>query len=158
AWIVIGVIAGGLAALVWRVFRPERRRTVGGADARGAWDPRWNRLVLCYGGFGVGYIIPATFLPVMGKHVIRHPAGFGWAWALFGVAAAVSAVSLAALPRTTNRRAWIVGHLVMASGIALPVIWPGLAAIMLAALAVGGTFMIITMAGLQEARAAGGVH
>lgn len=161
AWIVVGVISAGLSALVWRAFRPERRRTIGSVDARqgrAPWNPRWNRLVLCYGAFGFGYIIPATFLPVMAKQVIRHPTVFGWSWPLFGAAAAVSAVSLAALPRTTNRRAWIVGHLVMASGIALPAIWPGLVAIMLAALAVGGTFMIVTMVGLQEARAAGGVH
>jgi uncharacterized MFS-type transporter YbfB len=58
----------------------------------------------------------------------------------------------------TNRRACSAGHLVMAVGIALPVIRPGIVAIMLAALAVGGTFMIITMVGLQEAREAGGPH
>ena len=94
----------------------------------------------------------------MAKEVIRDPAVFGWSWPVFGAAAAVSAVALGLLPRTTNRRAWIVGHLVMACGIALPAIWPGILAIMVAALAVGGTFMVITMVGLQEAREAGGAH
>jgi len=46
----------------------------------------------------------------------------------------------------------------MACGIALPAIWPGVLAIMVAALAVGGTFMVVTMVGLQEAREAGGAH
>lgn len=40
----------------------------------------------------------------------------------------------------------------MAIGVGLPVIWPGLTAILIAALLVGGTFMVVTMAGLREAR------
>jgi len=46
----------------------------------------------------------------------------------------------------------------MAFGVALPIVWSGIAPIMLAALFVGGTFMVITMAGLQEARAIGGAQ
>ena len=161
AWRVIGLLALVLSAGIWRAFGAGEGRTsreTGASGRSSAWDRRWTRLVLCYGAFGFGYIIPATFLPLMAKQVIRDPAVFGWSWPVFGAAAAVSAVALAILPRTTNRRAWITGHLVMALGIALPVLWPGIIAIVLAALAVGGTFMIITMVGLQEARDAGGVH
>jgi MFS family permease len=159
AWIVIGAIALVLAASIWAAFGVGDRQPSRDADAyrrSRAWGRGWTRLVLCYGAFGFGYIIPATFLPLMAKQVIRNPAVFGWSWPVFGAAAAVSAVALGLLPRTTNRRAWIVGHLLMACGIALPAIWPGILAIMVAALAVGGTFMVITMVGLQEAREAGG--
>jgi MFS family permease len=161
AWIVLGIVAVALSAGIWRAFGaggPRAARAAPADLARGAWDPRWTRLVVCYGAFGFGYIIPATFLPVMAKQVIRDPVVFGWSWPVFGAAAALSAVALAVLPPMTNRRAWSAGHLVMAVGIALPVIRPGIVAIMLAALAVGGTFMIITMVGLQEAREAGGPH
>lgn len=160
AWRAIGLLALVLSAAVWPVFRaadPRAARGARGAEAP-AWERRWTRLVLCYGAFGFGYIIPATFLPVMAKHVIPDPAVFGWSWPVFGAAAAISALALAVLPGATNRRAWIAGHLVMAAGIVLPVIWAGIGAILLAALAVGGTFMIVTMVGLQEARAAGGPH
>jgi MFS family permease len=161
AWIVLGGVVVLLSAVIWRAFggredRPSPRRALD--RDRGAWDPRWTRLVVCYGAFGFGYIVPATFLPVMAKQVIRNPAVFGWSWPLFGAAAALSAVALAVLPPMTNRRAWSAGHVVMALGMALPVVWHGIVAIMLAALAVGGTFMIITMVGLQEAREAGGPH
>jgi len=44
----------------------------------------------------------------------------------------------------------------MAVGVALPVVFPGITAIMLAALLVGGTLVVITMIGIQEARVAGG--
>ena len=47
-------------------------------------------LALHYGVFGIGYIIPATFLPAMAKEVMPDPAVFGWAWPLFGLAAALS--------------------------------------------------------------------
>ena len=46
----------------------------------------------------------------------------------------------------------------MALGVAAPVFWPGIGGIVLAALCVGGTFVVITMVGLQEARSAAGTH
>ena len=124
-----------------------------------AWDRESLRLVLCYGAFGFGYIIPATFLPIMAKQVIRDPAVFGWSWPVFGAAAMGSTLATAMLrSAVTNRRLWVASHLVMAFGVALPIVWSGIAPIMLAALFVGGTFMVITMVGMQEARSVGGVR
>src|SRR5262249_57522513 len=51
---------------------------------------------------------------------------------------------------------WMIGHGVMGVGVALPFWRPGIAGIMIAALLVGGTFMVVTQAGMQEARAVGG--
>ena len=161
AWIGLGILSLAFTAAVWPVFgdgvssgSPARS---GGSRLR--WDAESVRLVLCYGAFGFGYIIPATFLPVMAKQVIQDPAVFGWSWPIFGAAAAASTVAAAVLSRfAANRRLWILGHLVMALGVALPVFWPGVVGIMLAALLVGGTFMVITMAGMQEARLVAGEH
>jgi len=44
----------------------------------------------------------------------------------------------------------------MALGVAAPIVWPTIGGIMLAAILVGGTFMVITMAAMQEARAVAG--
>ena len=112
--------------------------------------------MLCYGAFGFGYIIPATFLPAMAKEIVPDPRLFGWAWPVFGSAAAVSAVYAARLSeRLSHRAVWIGGHLVMALGVVVPLVVPGLPGIIAAALLVGGTFMVVTMAGMQEARRAG---
>jgi uncharacterized MFS-type transporter YbfB len=163
AWIVLGLLSVALSAGVWVVFG-SRSGSPGAnterASGRGmAWDRESLRLVLCYGAFGFAYIIPATFLPVMAKQVIRDPAVFGWSWPVFGVAAIGSTLATAMLRSVvTNRRLWVASHLVMAFGIALPIVWSGIVAIMLAALLVGGTFMVITMAGMQEARSVGGVR
>ena len=46
----------------------------------------------------------------------------------------------------------------MALGVAIPLVVPGLQGIMTAALLVGGTFMVVTMAGMEEARRVAGPH
>ncbi|HEV2111992.1 MAG TPA: YbfB/YjiJ family MFS transporter, partial [Gammaproteobacteria bacterium] len=110
-------------------------------------------LSLAYGIFGFGYIIPATFLPAMAKQRIADPALFGWAWPLFGMAALVSTLLAGRLMvRYSNRGVWGMSHLVMGAGVLLPLLLPGMGGIVLAALCVGGTFMVITSAGIQEAR------
>ena len=163
AWYSLGVFALVVTAVIWRTFGAEHG--VSPHDGQRSTDraPRWDgeavRLVLCYGTFGFGYIIPATFLPVMARQAIRDPWVFGWSWPIFGIAAAVSTpVAVASLRLVGNRRLWILSHVVMALGVALPSFWPGILGVMLAALFVGGTFMVITMAGMQEARQVGGPH
>jgi MFS family permease len=163
AWIVLGVLSIVLSVGIWTVFGARAESPATAAErsaARGmVWDRESLRLVLCYGAFGFGYIIPATFLPVMAKQVIRDPAVFGWSWPVFGAAAMGSTLATAMLRSfVTNRRLWVASHLVMAFGVALPIVWSGIAPIMLAALFVGGTFMVITMVGMQEARSVGGAR
>ncbi len=162
AWIVLGALSIVLSVGIWTVFgsRVGSADTAEPAAARGmVWDRESLRLVLCYGAFGFGYIIPATFLPVMAKQIIRDPAVFGWSWPIFGAAAVGSTLATGMLrSAVTNRRLWIASHLVMAFGIALPIVWSGIVPIMLAALFVGGTFVVITMVGMQEARGVGGTR
>jgi len=109
--------------------------------------------VICYGLFGFAYIIPATFLPTMAKALLPDPLLFGWAWPVFGLAALISTLAAGWLSaRLRNRTIWAYSHLVMATGVAVPLFWPGLTGILLSALGVGGTFMVATLSGMQEAR------
>jgi MFS family permease len=111
-------------------------------------------LIICYAAFGFGYILPATFLPALARDVWDNPQVFGLAWPIFGTAAAVSTIAVAYWSAGTNRlRVWAASHLVMAIGVVLPSLWLTPASIVIAALAVGGTFIVVTMLGLQEARA-----
>ena len=154
AWIALGLLAAGVTALIWRSFTPSARA----GDARQSISTfRWNadaiRLVCCYGVFGFGYIIPATFLPVMAKSALPGSAAFGWSWPVFGLAAALSTLAVAALVRRmSNRCLWAGSQWIMAIGIALPAWSPQFLTIFAAALCVGGTFMVITLVALQEAR------
>ena len=170
AWEWFGLVSLLLTAAVWFAFGDAGRATARGTFAepsssgapaapvqRVRWDAdRW-RLALCYGAFGIGYIIPATFLPAMAKHYITDPAVFGWAWPVFGAAAALSTWAASRwLHAVNNRRLWAAANVLMALGVALPALWPALSAILIAALLVGGTFMVVVMAGLREARAVAG--
>ena len=159
AWIVLGVLSLAFTAVVWPIFSLDAGAEKTLPQTRGAlrWDRESLRLVLCYGVFGFGYIIPATFLPAMARRAIHDPLVFGWSWPIFGLAAMVSTLVAAALPPSlSNRRLWIGSQFLMAIGVALPVVWRGIAGIMLAALLVGGTFMVTTMVAIREAREVGG--
>jgi predicted MFS family arabinose efflux permease len=160
AWIVLGMTAVVVTIAIWRVLGDE---STSGSERAASHAPRdtvsnW-RLIFCYGAFGLGYIIPATFLPVMAKQVIADAGWFAWAWPIFGAAATVSTVLAARLAgRFSHRHVWITANLAMSIGILVPIALPNLAGIAIAALCVGGTFMVNTMAGIQEARRVAGVH
>jgi len=113
--------------------------------------------VLCYGALGFGYIIPATFLPAAARALVNDPAVFGWTWPAFGLAAALSTVATATLWRNAApRKVWAASQLVMAAGVLAPALQMKLFSLVLSAVCVGGTFMVMTMAGMQEARRVGG--
>jgi predicted MFS family arabinose efflux permease len=158
AWLDLGLIGLAVTVLVWPVFSSSAEMARP-AKAAGRWTTEHVRLVLCYGAFGFGYIIPATFIPVMAREVVDDPIIFGWAWPVFGAAAATSTIAAITLLRKVgNRNLWIIAHIVMAIGVAAPVVWPGIPGIAVAALCVGGTFMVITMAGMQEGRRVAGAN
>ncbi len=165
-WEVFGVLSLACCALVWRAFdAPGDSVVVPSADVerdgRHAATLHWNvdrvRLAACYGAFGFGYIVPATFLPAMAHRYITNPFVFGWAWPVFGLAAALSTWLVSRwLKAADNRKVWAGAYGVMALGVAIPVLWPGLVAVIVSALCVGGTFMVATMLGLKEARRVAG--
>ena len=156
AWLLLGIASLAVTFLIWPVFSQSSEKT-NRFETAARWSWAQARLVIAYGAYGFGYIIPATFLPVMARDVVSDPAVFGWAWPVFGAAAALSTLGVALLSgRYGTRAAWIASHLVMALGVAAPVFWPGAPGIVLASLCVGGTFVVITMVGLQEARVIAG--
>ncbi|HMN82252.1 MAG TPA: YbfB/YjiJ family MFS transporter, partial [Burkholderiaceae bacterium] len=56
------------------------------------------------------------------------------------------------------RRLWAASQLLMTVGVLLPVLRSGIPALLLAAVCIGGSFMVATMSGLQEARRIGGAQ
>ncbi|HEX7388039.1 MAG TPA: YbfB/YjiJ family MFS transporter [Castellaniella sp.] len=110
-------------------------------------------LIWCYGVYGFGYILPATFLPAQARLLVPDPLLFSLAWPVFGVTGALSTLLASRLARHYSRpQLWAGAQVIMAVGVFLPVVWHSLGAILIAACCVGGTFMVITMVGLQEAQ------
>jgi MFS family permease len=154
AWLALGIVAGVLALGVSPLLRRGATVSAGTLARPFAWSGEAWRLVVCYGAFGFGYIIPATYVPAMARAIVPEPAIFGWAWPIFGAAAAASTIFA---PRALgNRRLWAASALVMAAGVASPLLVAGGVGVALSALLVGATFMVITMTGMQEARALAG--
>jgi len=169
-WLTLGGLTLALSLMAWPGMRqpvaPVRagastattpNATTNPTPAATRLPPAIGQLALHYGVFGVGYIIPATFLPAMAKEIFPDPAIFGWAWPLFGLAAAVSCLLVPRLARARDeKRVWQAAQALMALGMLAVALWHHIAAVIVAALLVGGTFMVITQAGILTARRTAG--
>jgi len=153
SWQITGAVSLAVIGALCLAIGPEVPARRPAAQQRGAQrSPLDWKIVIAYGAMGAGYVIPATYLPVMAREIVPSPLVFGWSWPVFGAAAFVSTIFAARFQqRYSNRRIWTVCQAVMAAGLLLPVLYPHIVAIIAAGLCVGGTFMIITMTGMKEA-------
>ena len=124
----------------------------GAAAPAAAHTHHGRRLILCYGAYGLGYIIPATFLPVIARDLLAGAQIYVWFWPVCGAAAAVSVIASVGWSRKYGDYSLLmVCCVVEAAGIALPLFAPHAAAIGVSAVLLGGTFVVITVAALREA-------
>jgi len=160
SWQIFGAMSLLVAFAVCMNIGPElddRRSST--QNKKSQQSPLIWRLVIAYGAAGIGYIIPATYLPVMAREIISSPILFGWAWPAFGAAAFLSTLLAVKIPgHYSNRQIWAASQIIMAIGLLLPVIYPHLSTIIIAGICVGGTFMIITMMGMKEAHRTAPAH
>jgi hypothetical protein len=121
-------------------------------------DAFW--LVLLYGVPGFGYIITATFLPVIARHALPH--GSVWPdlfWPMFGVALMVGALGAARLPQHWDNRTLLAGcYVVQALGLASGIIWPTAGGFAIGSILIGLPFTAITLFAMREARRLRGDH
>ena len=152
-WLQLGLLALPAVLVVALAWPREVGAAATAATRTGPAETGGHRgLVLSYGLFGFGYILPATYLPAMARALVDDPRLFGLAWPAFGAAAALSTLATGWALRRHLARVWSVCHGMLAVGAALPLLSRSGPAIGAAALAVGGSFMVATMAGLQLAR------
>jgi predicted MFS family arabinose efflux permease len=156
-WQVFGVLSLLIALALWRAFGAAGPALRASAAPHVRWSRDHWRLLWCYGALGIGYIIPATYLPDMAHRYITDPLVFGLAWPVFGVTSALSTwIAARWLAHVNDRKLWAICYVLMAAGDALPALWTDFAAVLLAALLVGSTYMVVTMQGLREARRVAG--
>lgn len=159
-WLELGLIAGAGALFTGAGLGLQRQKMLPVSSTTRvspavapAGTPRNLGVIVCYGTFGFGYIVPATFLPAMARQQVSDPLVFGLTWPLFGLAAALSVAGAARwASHWPRRRVWAVAQGTMALGTALPLATHALWSLASSAVLVGGTFMVATMAGLQLAR------
>jgi MFS family permease len=150
-WVALGGVAAVLAVVLWKPLAIDGPRSLSGSQAPARLPYRVFIVAACYGVFGYGYIIPATFLPAQARGYIDDPVVFGWIWPVFGTAAAISTLAATRWGlRLSPRQLWIRAQWGLAAGVLAPVLAINMLTLLIAALCVGGTFMVITMAGIKE--------
>ncbi|KWF09934.1 YbfB/YjiJ family MFS transporter [Burkholderia pseudomultivorans] len=166
-WLGFAALAAVLSAAIWRTFAaapatgapataaaPQAAAVA--APAAGARrhraDAAW--LVVLYGMPGFGYIITATFLPVIARAAL--PAGSPWPdlfWPMFGAALIVGAIAAARLPgHWDNRLLLAAGCATQALGIVAGIVWPNAAGFSIGSVLLGLPFTAITLFAMREAR------
>lgn len=167
-WLVFGGLSIGLCLLVWPVLQGRAALTAavaGGAGAASASSAPAHapadasavaRAVhaLAYGLAGLGYIVTATFLPVIARAAL--PADSPWPdlfWPILGVSVAVGAALSTRAAAHWDRRALLaLCYAAQALGVVLGLWWPTPAGFALGSALVGLPFTMITFFALQEAR------
>ncbi|MFM0505754.1 YbfB/YjiJ family MFS transporter [Paraburkholderia caffeinilytica] len=114
-------------------------------------DAFW--LILLYGIPGFGYIITATFLPVIARHALPGSSWPDLFWPMFGAALVVGALLAARLPVHWDNRTLLAGcYVLQAAGIALGIIWPTAGGFSFGSILIGLPFTAITLFAMREAR------
>jgi hypothetical protein len=155
-WLVLalGALALTVVSIVMQVFadrlKPARMASHSGSEAQAPPPFGAPRLILIYGLAGLGYIITATYLPLLVRSAIAiDPVHI---WAIFGLGAVPSCFLWHALhERLGTRRSLIANLLLQAAGVVLPV-WHTPSAYILSALLVGATFMGTVTIAMPAAR------
>ena len=171
AWLVFGIAACVLTAFVWRTFRTSASASAASAaPAASASTPspppspapapsehgrvEVATLAFAYGLSGFGYIVTATFLPVIARAAL--PADSPWLdlfWPIFGAGVIVGAL-LATRVRVSGDLRLVIAaaYVLQAIAIAIGVGVPTAAGFAIGSLLLGLPFTAITYFALQEVR------
>lgn len=160
-WLVFGVLACVLTLLI----RPILLRgtlpapsTATGGDPTADTEAEASRgeivlLVIGYGCAGFGYIITATFLPVIARQALPGSPWLDLFWPIFGLGVIVGAMLTTRVSLAGDMRRRLAGcHAVQALGVLLSLVSPTLAGFVLGSLLLGLPFTAITYFGMQECR------
>ncbi|WP_042295808.1 YbfB/YjiJ family MFS transporter [Paraburkholderia bannensis] len=170
-WIGFGLVCALIVAIVWPVFvetphpvHPAHQAAAAphlasaqSAPAASRADAFW--LVVLYGVPGFGYIITATFLPVIARHALPGTIWPDLFWPMFGAALIVGALCAARLPLHWDNRLLLAAcYVLQALGIASGIVWPNAAGFSLGSVLIGVPFTAITLFAMREARLMRGDH
>ncbi|MBB3012139.1 YbfB/YjiJ family MFS transporter [Cupriavidus alkaliphilus] len=170
-WLAFTVLAVMLVAAVWRIFVAPASAaaavpSAGAAETDTDIDTGTARLdaeawmlTLAYGLAGFGYIITATFLPVIARQALP---GTVWAdlfWPIFGAGVAVGAFLATRVGMGhDNRKLLTLLYGMQALGVAIAVVLPSVAGFALSSLLAGLPFTALVAFAMREARRLWGPH
>jgi hypothetical protein len=159
-WLLFALLAATLSAAVWRVFAPEAVSPASGGPAIGGSAPasagdiaEMGLLALAYGLAGFGYIITATFLPVIARQALPGSAWLDLFWPVFGAGVVAGALLSTRIRYAGDLRYLLAAcYAVQSAGVAASTFSPTLAGFVAGSLLLGLPFTTITFFGMREAR------
>ena len=162
-WLIFGVLACVLTAITWRTFglklaTPAPVKTESAAltaKTTTIFTSRWHMiwLAIAYGLDGLGYIITATFLPVIARQAMPGSAWLDLFWPLFGLAVIAGALISTRISLKGDLRYILAAcYLMQAVGVIISVWLPTPLGFALGSLLLGLPFTAITFFAMQEVR------
>lgn len=162
-WLIFGVLAAVLTSVVWRTFQERGNGQAGSTVSAPASAPAGGQapagrkqmllLAVAYGLAGFGYIITATFLPVIAREAMPGSVWIDFFWPIFGGGVVTGALLATRLPAAGDLRYLLAGaYVVQALGITASVVSPSLAGFAVGSLLLGIPFTAITFFAMQEVR------
>ncbi|KAF1042951.1 MAG: hypothetical protein GAK35_02442 [Herbaspirillum frisingense] len=161
-WISFGMIALALTALIWKTFSFDAGHGQTGAataqpDSAREETPEQKhevrQQVIAYGMAGFGYIITATFLPVIARQALPGSSWPDFFWPIFGFGVALGVFCAGRLPVHGDQRVLLAWAYVMqAAGVALSILLPNAIGFAVSCLLLGLPFTAITLFAMREAR------
>ena len=166
-WLIFGAVACVLTAITWRTFGNgtgmklavapviNTESSVPNVRVPTSLASRWQMfwLAIAYGLDGLGYIITATFLPVIARQVMPGSAWLDLFWPLFGLAVIAGALlSIRISLKVDLRYVLAASYMMQAIGVILTVWLPTPLGFALGSLLLGLPFTAITFFAMQEVR------
>ena len=159
-WLLFGVLAMALTLWVWPTYlwgarhrEPTASASAGSGATSLALDAEVALLCLAYGLAGFGYIITATFLPVIARQALSGSIWLDLFWPLYGAGVICGALLASRIHGVRDLRWLLVGcFLVQALGVSTSLISPTLFGFALGSLLLGLPFTAITFFAMQEVR------
>ncbi|MRG55333.1 YbfB/YjiJ family MFS transporter [Phyllobacterium sp. SYP-B3895] len=165
AWLVFSALSAIISAIIWKTFgnnsSPSDAYSVGTSTRASGRVPKSEMplFAIAYGLAGFGYIITATYLPVIAKNTIPGSPLLTVFWPLFGLAAVAGSLLAARVRHTADVRLHlVVAYLLQAVGVALSVVWHGAPSLAFSSILVGLPFTAISFFAMNEVRRIRSTH
>lgn len=159
-WMAFTGMGAVLVLAVWRVFasdvgpshRDATRQEPDPAHGARLGAEAWA-LTLAYGLAGFGYIITATFLPVIARQAMPASVWADLFWPVFGVGVTIGAFAATRVGMAhDNRRLLAWSYAMQALGVAIAVVFPTVAGFAVSSLLAGLPFTALVAFAMREAR------
>ncbi len=159
-WLIFGTLAVVLTVGVWPIFKHHADDSPQAPSVTTASTPVVTAghtevalLALAYGLAGFGYIITATFLPVIARSALPGSAWLDLFWPILGLGVIIGALVASRIPAGGDRRKLLAFcYVLQALGVITSVLWPTLPGFAVGSLLLGLPFTAITFFAMQEVR------